>query len=270
MAKSQPFFSIVVPTYQRPLQLAACLEALSRLDYARESFEVIVVDDGSKIPPDVTIASFRDRLQLTLLVQSHTGPGRARNNGAIRARGWYLVFTDDDCKPAPQWLQSLALCFAKTPDHMIGGRTINALPHNIYSTACQLLVDYLYANYNAELNQPHFFTSNNLAVPTDRFRAMGGFDPSFSFAGGEDRELCDRWRHHGYGTTYAPEVLVYHSHNLFLRSFWRQQVHYGRGAFRFRRARARRGQGGNRLEAPSFYLNLLGLPFSQEGSARRL
>jgi hypothetical protein len=44
-----------------PVQLAACLQALSRLDYAPERFEVILVDDGTKTPPDVTVASF-DRL----------------------------------------------------------------------------------------------------------------------------------------------------------------------------------------------------------------
>ena len=45
MVKNQPFFSIVVPTYQRPVQLTACLQALGGLDYARESFEVIVVEE---------------------------------------------------------------------------------------------------------------------------------------------------------------------------------------------------------------------------------
>ena len=100
MVKNPPFFSIVVPTYQRPVQLAACLQALSRLDYARERFEVIVVDDGSPTPPKAVVESLRDRLQLTLHLQRHAGPAAARNAGAMRARGKYLAFTDDDCLPA--------------------------------------------------------------------------------------------------------------------------------------------------------------------------
>ena len=270
MVKSQPFFSIVVPTYQRPVQLAACLQALSRLDYAREQFEVIVVDDGSKTPPEALVTSFQNSLHVRLLLHRHTGPAAARNAGAMRAQGQYLAFTDDDCAPAADWLHALSARFQRMPDHLIGGRIINALPENLYSTASQLVVDYMYAYHNRGLNDANFLASNNLAVPADRFRAIGGFDTRFSLAAGEDREFCDRWRHHGYDTTYAPEVLVYHTHHLILRSFWRQQGHYGRGAFRFRRARARRGQKGTRLEAPSFYLNLLRLPFSQERGARRL
>ena len=45
-------FSIVVPTYRRPDRLAACVESLAALDYPRERFQIIVVDDGSGNPPN--------------------------------------------------------------------------------------------------------------------------------------------------------------------------------------------------------------------------
>ena len=270
MRQEQPVFSIVVPTYEQPRRLAACLQALARLDYPRDHFEVIVVDDGSTMPPNDAVASFRDRLQVTLLVQLHSGPATARNTGAMQAKGQYLAFTDDDCMPAPEWLQSLTVRFAKTPDHMIGGRTINALPDNLYSTACQVLVDYLYTYYNADLNHGRFFTSNNLALPADRFRLIGGFDTTFPLAGGEDLELCHRWLHRGYQLTYAPEILIYHAHALTFRTFWRQQFCYGRGAFRFHRARVARSQESIRLEPLSFYQNLLRHPFSQVRGGRAL
>jgi GT2 family glycosyltransferase len=104
---------------------------------------------------------------------------------------------------------------------------------------CHLIVDFVYAYYNADPSQARFFASNNLAFPVDRFRALGGFDTTFRTS--EDRDLCDRWLHHAYRMTYAPEVIVSHAHQLPLRTFWRQHFNYGRGAFRFHRARARRG-----------------------------
>jgi GT2 family glycosyltransferase len=128
----------------------------------------------------------------------------------------------------------------------------------------------MYTCHNSHPNQANFFASNNLAAPAERFRAIGGFDTSFSLAAGEDREFCDRWLHYGYETTYAPEVLVYHAHALSFRSFWRQQFRYGRGAFSFHRARAQRTQKGIRLQAPSFYLNLLRQSFSLGHRGRRL
>jgi len=49
MSRTVVKFSIIVPTYDRPHQLTACLRALRNLDYPREDFELIVVDDSS--PP---------------------------------------------------------------------------------------------------------------------------------------------------------------------------------------------------------------------------
>lgn len=270
MGQEQPFFSIIVPTHARPKQLAACFESLACLDYPRERFEVIVVNDGSGTSPETVVAFFRDRLDITLLTQPHAGPASARNTGAAKANGEFLAFTDDDCTPAPDWLQALAARFATVPDHVIGGRTLNALPDNPYSTASHLLIDYLYAYYNADPNQARFFTSNNLAVPTDRFHAIGVFNTTFPRAGGEDREFCDRWLHNDYRMIYAPEALVYHTHALTFRTFWRQHFNYGRGAFRFHQARARRGQGRIRLEPFSFYWNLLRHPFSHAQGRRAL
>jgi len=263
MGQEQPFFSIVIPTYARPGQLAVCLQSLARLDYPRDRFEVIVVDDGSEKPPEAVVASSCGQLDVTLLRQAHAGPAAARNTGAARAKGEFLAFTDDDCAPAPGWLQSLAARFARASDCAIGGRTLNALPGNPYSTASQLLVAYLYTYYNADPDQACFFTSNNLAMPTDRFHTMGGFDATYTRTAAEDRELCDRWLHHGYRMTYAPEALVYHAHVLTFRTFWRQHFNYGRGAFHFQQARAHRACGRIRLEPLPFYLNLLLYPFSQ-------
>lgn len=268
MGQEQPVFSIIIPTYGRPEQLAACLESLTYLGYPRGRFEVIVVDDGSKTLPEAVVAPFCNRLDVTLLTQPHAGPAVARNTGAARARGKFLAFTDDDCAPATDWLQALAVRFATAPDRIIGGRTLNALPENPCSATSQLIIDVVYAYYNADPNQARFFASNNLALPADRFHAIGGFDASFATS--EDRELCDRWLHHGYRMTYAPEVLVYHTHALTFRTFWRQHFNYGRGAFRFRRACAQRSHGRIKLEPISFYLNLLWYPFSQARSRQAL
>jgi len=270
VGQKQPIFSIVVPTYNRPGQLAICLQSLARLDYPRDCFEVIVVDDGSETPPEAVVAPFRDRLDVTPLTQSHAGPAMARNTGAAKAKGEFLAFTDDDCMPASDWLRTLAARFATTPDRIIGGRTLNALPDNSYSTASQVLIDYLYAHYNADPTQACFFASNNLTLPAYRFHAIGGFDTTLPLAAGEDRKFCDRWLHHGNRMIYAPEVLVYHAHALTFRTFWRQHFNYGRGAFRFRRACAQRSHGHIRLEPLSFYLHLLRYPLSQARGWRAL
>jgi GT2 family glycosyltransferase len=260
MSKQLLEFSIIITTYERPMQLGNCLESLMRLDYPHERFEVIVVDDGSQIPIDSVVMSFRKRLNIMFLKQAHMGPAKARNVGVAQARGHFLVFTDDDCTPASNWLQTLAARFATAPNHMIGGRTINALRDNPYSAFSQLLIEVVYAHYNADANEARFFACNNLALASRHFRTLGGFDDRFSTA--EDRDLCDRWLDHGYRMTYASEAIVYHAHELTLRSFWWQHFNYGRGAFRFHEKRTQRGAGPFRPDL-QFYLKLLRSPFAQ-------
>lgn len=270
MKSSRSYFSIIIPTYRRPERLAVCLQSLAGLDYPRERFEVIVVDDGSLAPPKAVVADFHECFDVMLLTQAHAGPATARNTGATQARGEFLAFTDDDCEPAADWLRTLAQRFIATPDCAIGGRTINKLFDNPFSTASQLLIDYLYAYYNADPLQARFFASNNLAMPSERFHEIGGFDTTFPRAAGEDRELCDRWRNHGFQMIYAPEVLVRHSHALTGLNFWKQHFNYGRGALFFHQRRARYGCERIALEPLSFYLNLIRAPFGQTRSPRAL
>lgn len=263
MVQEQLFFSIIIPTYNRPERLSTCLQSLANLDYPSD-FEVIVVDDGSEMPIEPVVAPFRNQLDLTLITQPNAGPAKARNTGAAKARGKYLAFTDDDCAPASDWLKTLAARFATAPDCMIGGRALNALPNNLYSTASQVLIDYLYKYYNTGSERSSFFASNNIALPADRFHALGGFDTTtFPLAAGEDREFCDRWLHHGYDMIYAPEAQVYHAHKLTLPTFWRQHFNYGRGAFCFHKVRFQRDLEPIKVEPLSFYFKLLTYPLSQ-------
>jgi GT2 family glycosyltransferase len=264
MGQEQPFFSIVIPTYSRPERLATCLESITNLDYPRDRFEVVVVDDGSEPPLENVVLPFQNKLNLTLIRQANSGPATARNTGATQARGKYLAFTDDDCAPLPEWLQALEAHFATTPNCAIGGRTLNALPDNLFSTASQLLIDYLYDYYNADPKQARFFASNNFALPADYFRKIGSFDTSFPLAAGEDRELCDRLLYNGYPLIFVPEAQIYHAHQLTLRRFWRQHFNYGRGAFHFHRVRSQRNQEPIKVEPLSFYTNLLTYPFLQK------
>lgn len=260
-----PFFSVIVPTRDRPAQLAECLRALARLDYPKERFEVVVVDDGSVNGlPEKLSDEFRESLDVRLLAQANAGPAAARNHGAPVARGRFLAFTDDDCAPEPNWLRALAARFAEDPDAIVGGRTLNALPANPYSETSQLIIEVVYEHFNADRGGDsggaRFFASNNLAVSAERFRAVEGFDRSFRTS--EDRELCDRWLARGSRLTYAPEAVIRHAHALTLRTLWRQHFGYGRGARRFHNARASRGAGRFKPDL-AFYLKLLRAPFSR-------
>jgi GT2 family glycosyltransferase len=261
MENSLPFISVIIPTYERVSQLSVCLGALAAQGYPRDRFEVLVVDDGSTTSPEASVEAFRQQLNVRFLKQLHSGPAAARNYGAAYAKYSFLAFTDDDCAPTPSWLQSLATCFVSCSDCVLGGRTINELANNPYSTVSQLVVDYLYARWNPDPMHATFFTSNNLALPAKCFQAVGGFDTGWTRAAGEDRDLCDRLIARGYRLIYTPDALVRHAHPLTFQTFWRQHFNYGRGAYRLHQLRARRDARGICVEPLAFYLRMLGYPF---------
>ncbi len=235
-----PFFSIIVPTYDRPEALTACVQAIRQLDYPQDRFEVIIVDDGSPVPVKASGHHLQNDLTIRVLCQSNAGPASARNMGAQHARGDMLAFTDDDCIPAMQWLRELAQSANEAPTGLVGGRTINGLVDNLYSTASQMIVDEAYAYFLSRNSDLRFFASNNMAVSAKLFHESGEFDSSFRTS--EDRDFCHRWIRRGYPLAYAPKAIVHHHHHLTLTTFCRQHFNYGRGAYQFHRTRERGGR----------------------------
>ncbi len=237
-----PYFSVIVPTCDRPESLRRSLSALAAQAYSTERFEILVADDGGTVAIDDALAACRQRgVKTTLHRQPNAGPAAARNAAARLAQGEILAFTDDDCTPAPDWLAQLERRHLDTPGRMVGGRTVNLLRDNRYSATSQLIVDLVYDHFNADPERATFFSSNNLTVPRVPFLEMGGFDARLRIS--EDRELCDRWLHGGYRMTYVPEAVVYHAHPMTLTGFVRRHFGRGRGAVAYHRIRSVRGSG---------------------------
>jgi len=255
---SAPRWSVVVPTYARPQRLAECLAALGRLTPPPGGYEVVVVDDGSPTPLDDVVAPYPGLVRLHR--QDNAGPARARNTGAALARGARLAFTDDDCRPDPGWLTALDAALDDQPAAMVGGRTVNVLDHDLCAEASQQLVDHLYA-WAERTGRLRFFTSNNLAVSAEGFAALGGFDPRFPRAAGEDRDLGVRWQALGRPLVHVPGAVVGHAHAMDLKAFWRQHAGYGSGAAVLHDALAERGADGVKVEPPAFYAGMLARPF---------
>jgi GT2 family glycosyltransferase len=257
-----PASSIVVPSYARPEALRACLAALAAQDDPDR--EVVVVDDGSTEPLAPVCAAFEG---VRCIRQENAGPAAARNRGAREARGTFLAFTDDDCRPRSDWLSALRRAWGGDERRMVGGRVVNGLPRNPYASASQALCDYLYHYYGAASGEAPFFTTNNCGVSREGFEALGGFDETFPLAAAEDRDLGMRWRDRGGSLAYAPEAVVDHHHALTLRRFLRQHANYGRGARHLHLVLDARGAEQPKVEPPRFYAGLLLWPLRRRGVA---
>ncbi|MDQ3242281.1 MAG: glycosyltransferase, partial [Gemmatimonadota bacterium] len=257
------FFSVVIPTFNRPQRLLRCLSGLSALEFPRDRFEVIVANNGWMAASPEEIAQAGEGLRMNFISLPNVGPAAARNAAVRLARGKYLAFLDDDSAAHRRWLAEFDNAFESSPDALLGGHTLNALQSNVYSEASQTLIDYLYGYYGGRAaGREQFFASNNMAVRADAFRALGGFDETFRRAA-EDREFCERWRASGRPFVFVASAIVHHAHELDAGSFLAQHFTYGRGAFIFRRRCAQRSARRVRVEPPGFYTSMMRFPWQR-------
>ena len=244
-----PEVTVIVPTRDRPEALARCLDALGSLQ--GRPYEIIVADDGSRESGRIAELVAAERLA-RLLRREGNGPGAARNAAVRDARGAYVCFTDDDCEPAPDWAESLARRL-ESGSTIVGGMTANGRPESSYVTAAEWIRRHLEEFTRARHPGHGFLATNNLACRRELALELP-FDEAYG-AGGEDRDWCARAVAAGHELGFEPAAVVRHFPSLDLRSFWRQHVRYGRGAYRFHHERPPGDR--EHLQPASFYVLLV-------------
>ncbi len=100
---SAPFFSVVIPTYQRAGLIGKTIESLLKQTFT--DFEIIVVDDGGTDETRSVVEAFDDA-RVRYYWKENGERGAARNYGAALARGEYLNFFDSDDIALPHHLQT--------------------------------------------------------------------------------------------------------------------------------------------------------------------
>ncbi|HEY2031709.1 MAG TPA: glycosyltransferase [Myxococcales bacterium] len=100
-----PRASVVIATYERGPALRRLLEDLAAQSVAKDSFEVLIVDDGSKTPASEAVSGLELPYRLELVRQDNAGAAAARDRGARLARGEILVIVDDDMRLHPSFLE---------------------------------------------------------------------------------------------------------------------------------------------------------------------
>ena len=123
----QLLFSLIVPVYNRPDEVADLLASLC--DQTDKGFEVVIVEDGSTIPclalesdsDGVQKAKGYPSLRLQYYQKENEGRSIARNYGLERAKGDFFVFVDSDCILPPDYFEKLRKSLAANPVDCFGG-----------------------------------------------------------------------------------------------------------------------------------------------------
>lgn len=113
MASSGPFFSIIVPTYNREAFIGKTLRSIIAQSHA--NFEIIVVDDGSKDNTQQVVEGIGDP-RIHYYLKDNGERGAARNYGIARAKGEYITFIDSDDVLYPNHFEEAARLIQSNPE----------------------------------------------------------------------------------------------------------------------------------------------------------
>jgi glycosyltransferase involved in cell wall biosynthesis len=215
-----PRISVVVCTYNGARTIRDCLEGLGRLAYP--DYEVIVVVDGST---DGT-AEIARQYDCRVIQTENRGLAGARNTGLKEATGEIIAYIDDDAYPDPHWLAYLAATFLRTSHAAVGGPNL-APPGDGPIAECVARapggpVHVLLSDREAE-----HIPGCNMAFRKTCLEAIGGFDPQFRTAG-DDVDVCWRLEARGFTLGFNATAMVWHHRRNSVRTYWKQQIGYGR------------------------------------------
>ena len=207
-APETPDVAVVIPTARRETRLAFALDALARQTLAADRFEVVVVraeDPGPKVDaPEGLRVRF-------LSAAGDSGPAAKRNIGWSATDAPLVAFTDDDCRPAPDWLERLLAA----ADREAGGAVLQGRTEPDPDEMGRL---HGLAVTQAIPRATGWYETCNIAYPRSLLERLRGFDEQFGHedrgdypVGGEDTDLGLRAADAGARHAFVEDAVVRHA-----------------------------------------------------------
>lgn len=214
--------SVIVPSYNSLRTIGTCLQSVFKQKGAQR-FEVIVVDSSTDGTEEGVAEIFPNANLIHL--QEKTIPGVARNIGAQQARGEILAFTDSDCIPASDWLQTISENLASGYD-IVGGSVENGRPESMISRA-EYYIEFREFSVNSPKREIRFLPSCNFAIRKSVFEAVKGFP---EVRASEDTFFAHNLTEQGHKILFDPEVKIKHLNRNQWKPYLRNQFIIGKYA----------------------------------------
>ena len=220
-------FSIIIPVFNRPDEVDELLRSLVEQDFD-ESFEVVIIEDGSTDTSEKVIEKYADQLSISYYQKENSGPGDSRNFGMSRAKGNYFIVLDSDCVLPSHYLGEVKRSLQEGYVHCFGGPDA---AHSSFSTI-QKAINYAMTSFlttggiRGKKNsigkfQPRSFNMGISKEAFDRTAGFGNIHP------GEDPDLTFRIWKLGFETRLFENAYVFHKRRIDWGKYYKQVNKFG-------------------------------------------
>lgn len=223
-----PAYSIIIPVYNRPDELKELLQCLSIQTF--RDFEVIVIEDGSRVRADEVVSSLKNQLNIHYYFKENGGQGFARNFGFERASSDFFILLDSDALVEPeymaivdQYLQTHKIDLYGGPDtdHPDFTPIQKAISYAMTSTFTTGGIRGKKNNLGGTFHPRSF----NMGLSRSVWQRTGGFQISRM---GEDIILSITALKMGFQSALIPEAFIYHKRRTSFSQFFKQLKFFGR------------------------------------------
>ena len=208
-------FSVIIPVLNSEETLDQCLGKILSVDFEKNKYEVIVVDNGS-IDNSIKIA---EKHSVKVIVNKEVNISGARNFGASYASGQYYAFLDSDCLVDKHWLKEALHVFETMGASATGSGYLT--PQDFSWVEKAWLIESRLGPHETK-----FLPGGNFFINADVFNHVGGFDESLNT--GEDSDMAYRIAFSGYKIINSPKIKNVHLGNAkSIINFFKKEVWYG-------------------------------------------
>jgi glycosyltransferase involved in cell wall biosynthesis len=221
-----PKYSIIVPIYNRPDEMAELLDSLTFQTY--KDFEILIVEDNSPMKSDQVVKNYAGKLDVHYFFIPGTDRSYRRNYGMQQAMGDYFILFDSDCVIPPRYLEAVDFALRENPADCFGG------PDNADDSFSdmQKAVNYSMTSFfttggirggtkQMEKFNPRSF---NMGISRKVFEVTGGFRSMI----GEDIDFSLRVREARMETKLYRDAFVYHKRRVTISKFYGQTNTFGK------------------------------------------
>lgn len=224
--KDNPYFSIIIPVYNRPEELNELLESCLKQSF--KNFELIILEDGSTIGSETIIKRYENHLTINYIQKANTGPSDTRNKGMQLSKGEFYLIIDSDVILPKDYLTEIYQKINQESIDCFGGPDA-ALDS---FTPIQKAINFSMTSFittggirGSKSNKKFFPRSFNMGLKPEVFKKTNGFNSNLRF--GEDIDLSIRIYELGFQVKYLDSAYVFHKRRTNFKQFFKQIFNSG-------------------------------------------